>query len=252
VTAPVRLLGVRVDPVSMAEAVERIRGRLRDGPPGYVVTLNTVMLGRAAKDADFRHIVDGAFLVAADGMGTLLAARILGLRIPERVAGVDLADRVCAVCAAEGFGLFLFGAAEGVADQAALHLRSRHPGLNVAGSQHGYGTIDDGALADAIRHTGAHLLLVALGSPRQEMWMDRWFGRTGARISIGVGGSLDVFAGRVQLAPPWMRKAGIEWLYRLIREPRRWRTAAALPGVMWMAIAERFRPKGQSRSPDGY
>jgi N-acetylglucosaminyldiphosphoundecaprenol N-acetyl-beta-D-mannosaminyltransferase len=251
-TVPVRPLGVRVDPVSMDEAVERIRIRLREGPPGYVVTLNAVMLGRAAKDAEFRRVVHGAVLVTADGMGTLLAARILGMRIPERVAGVDLADRLCALCAAEGFRLFLFGAAEGVADLAARHLRSRHPGLDVAGSQHGYGAIDDGSVAEGIRRAGADLLLVGLGSPRQEMWMARWLPQTGARIAIGIGGTLDVFAGRVPLAPPWIRAAGIEWLYRLIREPRRWRTAGALPGVMWMAILERVRPRGDSRSSEGY
>jgi N-acetylglucosaminyldiphosphoundecaprenol N-acetyl-beta-D-mannosaminyltransferase len=228
----------------MAEAIERIRARLRGGPPGYVVTLNALMLGRAAQDAGFRQIIDGAVLVTPDGMGTLLAARILGMRIPERVAGVDLADRLCAVCAAEGFRLYLFGAADGVADLAARHLRSRYPDLNIVGSRHGYGAIDDGTMADGIRSAGADLLLVALGSPRQEMWMERWLTRTGARVGIGIGGTLDVFAGRVRLAPSWMRRTGIEWLYRLFREPRRWRTAAALPGVMWMVITERFRPKG--------
>ncbi|HEY6102332.1 MAG TPA: WecB/TagA/CpsF family glycosyltransferase [bacterium] len=251
-TAPLRLLGVRVDPVSMDETVERIRDRLRGGPAGYVVTLNAVMLGRAAKDAEFCRIVNGAVVVTADGMGTLLAARILGMRIPERVAGVDLADRLCALCAAEGFRVFLFGATDGVADLAARHLSSRHSGLALVGTRHGFGTTDDGLVADAIRRAGADLLLVGLGSPRQEVWIDQWLPRTGARIGIGVGGTLDVFAGRVPLAPNWMRAAGIEWLYRLIREPRRWRTAAALPAVMWMAIRERLRTNGESRSSDGY
>ena len=235
----------------MDEAVDRVRGRLRAGPPGYVVTLNAVMLGRAAKDAEFRRIVNGAMVVTADGMGTLLAARILGMRIPERVAGVDLADRLCALCAAEGFRLFLFGAAEGVADLAARHLLSRHPGLTIAGTRHGYGTGDEGEVTGRIRHAGADLLLVGLGSPRQEVWIDRWLPQTGVRIGIGVGGTLDVFAGHVPLAPRWMRAAGIEWLYRLIREPRRWRTVVALPGVIWMAIRERLRPKGEARSSDG-
>jgi len=236
----------------MAEAVERIRIRLRDGPPGYVVTLNAVMLGRAAKDEDFRRIIDGAALVTPDGMGTLLAARILGRRIPERVAGVDLTDRLCAMCAGQGFRVFFFGAAPGVADEAARCLTARHPGLIVAGTQHGYDAMDDAALADRIRQAGAHLLLVALGSPRQEIWLRRWLDRTGVRVGIGIGGTLDVFAGRARLAPSWMRGLGIEWLYRLLREPRRWRTAAALPRVIWMALAERFREKGKSGPTDGY
>ena len=251
-TESLRLLGVRVDPLSMTEAVDRVRVRLRDGPPGYVVTLNAVMLGRAAKDEGFRRIVDGAALVTADGMGTLLAARILGRRIPERVAGVDLTDQLCAMCARQGFHVFLFGGTPGVADEAARRLTARHPGLIVAGTQYGYDAMDDAALADRIRQAGAHLLLVALGSPRQEIWLRRWLDRTGVRVGIGIGGTLDVFAGRARLAPPWIRNLGIEWLYRLLREPRRWRTAAALPRVIWMALAERFREKGKSGPTDGY
>lgn len=249
---PLRVLGVRVDPLTMAEAVERVRARLQDGPPGYVVTLNAAMLGRAARDEEFRRAVEEAALVTADGMGTLLAARILGERLPERVAGVDLADRLCAVCAAQGFRLFLFGAAPGVADDAARALAARHPGLAIAGTQHGYDARDDAALADRIRQSRAHLLLVALGAPRQELWLRRWLARTGARAGIGVGGTLDVFAGRARLAPPWMRRMGVEWLYRMLREPRRWRTVAALPGVLARAAAERLRRGVKSRPTDGY
>ena len=247
-----RVLGVRVDPLSMAEAVEHIRMRLRDGPPGYVVTLNAAMLGRAAGDEEFRRIVDGAALVTPDGMGTLLAARILGKRIPERVAGVDLADRLCAMCARHRFRIFLFGAAPGIADEAARRLAARHRGLIVVGTQHGYDATDEAEVADRIRQSGAHLLLVGLGSPRQEMWLRDWLDRTGVRAGIGIGGSLDVFAGRTRLAPPWMRTFGIEWLYRLLREPRRWRTAAALPGVIWMALAARIRERRKSHPADGY
>ena len=250
-TGSLRLLGVRVDALSMAEAVDRVGVSLRDGPPGYVVTLNAVMLGRAARDEAFRRITDGASLVTPDGMGTLLVARILGKRITQRVAGVDLTDRLCAMCAREGFRVFLLGGSPGTADEAARRLAARHSGLQVAGTEHGYGVLDDPALAARIQHTRAHLLLVGLGSPRQELWLRRWLDQTGVRAGVGVGGTLDVFAGRTERAPSWMRSVGIEWLYRLLREPRRWRTAAALPGVIWMAVAERVRTMGESRPSDG-
>lgn len=251
-TAPLHLLGVRVDPVSMDEAVERVRTRLRAGPPGLVVTLNALMLGRAARDAEFRQVVNGAALVTPDGVGTLLAARILGLRISERVAGVDLTDRLCALCAHEGYRVFLFGAKPGVAEDAARFLAARHPGLAVAGTRHGYGDLDDPTVADRIREAGPDLLVAALGSPQQELWLDRWLVRAGARVGIGVGGTLDVFAGRSRRAPGWMRRWGIEWLYRLLRQPRRWRTALGLPGVLGMALAERLRGRRRSHPSDGY
>jgi N-acetylglucosaminyldiphosphoundecaprenol N-acetyl-beta-D-mannosaminyltransferase len=252
VTGPLYLLGVRIDPVSMDEAVERVSARLSAGPPGSVVTLNAVMLGRAARDERFRRVVNSAALVTADGMGTLLAARILGMRISERVTGVDLLDRLCAICARDGYRVFLFGAEPGVAEDAARRLAAHHPGLVVAGTQHGYGVLDDPALAARIREAGAHLLVTGLGSPQQELWLDRWLIQTGARAGIGVGGALDVFAGRSRRAPPWMRDLGIEWLYRLLRQPRRWRTALSLPGVIAMALVERIRRRGQSHPSDGY
>jgi N-acetylglucosaminyldiphosphoundecaprenol N-acetyl-beta-D-mannosaminyltransferase len=252
VTAALSLLGVRVDPVTMDEAVERVRGRLRAGPPGSVVTLNAVMLGRAARDVRFRQIVNAAALVTPDGVGTILAARILGMPMPERVAGIDLADRLCALCAREGHRVFLFGAAPGVAEAAAAQLSAQHPGLVVAGTHHGYGDLDDPALAARIRDAGPALLLAALGSPRQEEWLDRWLAHTGAQVGIGVGGTLDVLAGRSRRAPRWMRERGIEWLYRLLRQPRRWRTALSLPGVIAMALAARIKGRRESRPSDGY
>lgn len=247
-----RLLGVRVDPVSMAEAVDRIRAHLAGGPPGTVVTLNAVMLGRAARDERFRAIVNAAALVTPDGAGTLLVARILERRLPERVAGVDLTDRLCGMCARHGYRVFLLGAAPGVAEEAARRLAARHPGLVVAGTGHGYGALDDPALAARIRRARPDLLVVALGSPRQEIWLDRWLPHTGARIGIGVGGALDVFAGRSPRAPEWMRRRGLEWLYRLLRQPRRWRDALTLPGVLGMALAERIRARTRSHPSDGY
>ncbi len=251
-TGSVRLLGVRVDRRSMAEAVDAIRIRLRGGLPGYVVTLNAAMLGRAANDAEFRRLVDGAALVTPDGIGTLLVGRILGIAFSERVTGVDLAERLCGVCAGEGFRLFLLGGAPGVAEEAARRLAERHPGLHVAGTQHGFYSGDDAAVADMVRTAGAHLLLAALGSPRQEIWLARWLQRSGAQVGVGVGGSLDVFAGRTRRAPRWMGRWALEWIYRVVREPRRWRTAVTLPGVLWMAVRERLRRRGKSLSVDGY
>jgi len=231
----------------MDEAVASVRSLVQSGGSHHVVTLNVTMLGRAARDEGFRRIVNSAALVTADGMGTLLVGRILGVRFPERVAGVDLTDRLCAMCATEGFRVFFFGAAPGVAEAAAERLRQRHHGLRVAGSRHGYVPAEEEPQVVAqIRSSAPDLLLVALGSPKQEEWLARHLAASGARVGIGVGGSFDVYGGRLNLAPQWIRAIGLEWLYRILREPRRWRAAAAIPGVIALAVKERMSRRWKS------
>jgi len=231
----------------MDEAVASVRSLVQSGGSHHVVTLNVTMLGRAARDEGFRRIVNSAALVTADGMGTLLVGRILGVRFPERVAGVDLTDRLCAMCATEGFRVFFFGAAPGVAEAAAERLRQRHHGLRVAGSRHGYVPAEEVPQVVAqIRSSAPDLLLVALGSPKQEEWLARHLAASGARVGIGVGGSFDVYGGRLNLAPQWIRAIGLEWLYRILREPRRWRAAAAIPGVIALAVKERLSRRWKS------
>lgn len=233
-------LGVRVHHVTMEEAIAHVRALLRSEGPHQIVTLNASMLGQAARDERFRRIVNGAALVTPDGMGTLLVGRILGTRFGERVAGVDLTDRLCGLCAREGFRVFLLGAAPGIAEAAARRVSERHPGLEVAGTQHGYfGPAEEGAIIERIRASGARLLFVALGAPRQDEWLGAHLWETGAAVGMGVGGTFDVYAGRARLAPEWVRAIGMEWLYRLVREPRRWRVIATLPLVVLLAIRER-------------
>lgn len=236
------VLGVRIHRTTMDGAVAWIETLLQTPGSHQVVTLNAAMLGRAAREATFGRIVNQAALVTADGMGTLLAGRILGVRFPERVAGVDLTDRLCALCARSGHRVFLFGASPGVAEAAAVELARRHRGLVVAGMHHGFSTpADEPQIIARIREAAADLLLVALGAPRQEQWLAAHLAATGARVGIGVGGTFDVYAGRTRLAPEWIRALGLEWLYRLVRQPRRWRVAAGIPGVILLAIRERIR-----------
>jgi len=231
----------------MDEAVASVRSLVQSGGSHHVITLNVTMLGRAARDEGFRRIVNSAALVTADGMGTLLVGRILGVRFPERVAGVDLTDRLCAMCATEGFRVFFFGAAPGVAEAAAERLRQRHHGLRVAGSRHGYvPAAEVPQVVAQIRSSAPDLLLVALGSPKQEEWLAHHLAASGARVGIGVGGSFDVYGGRLNLAPQWIRAIGLEWLYRILREPRRWRAAAAIPGVIALAVKERMSRRWKS------
>ncbi len=238
------ILGVRVHHLTSAGAVEAVRALLRDGGAHQVVTVNGVMLVQAARDERIRGVLNGAALAVADGAGVAVAARILGRPAPARVPGVELADDLAGLAAAEGYPIYLLGAAPGVAEEAADALRRRHPGLVVAGVHHGY-VQDDAAVIAAIHRARPHILFVGMGFPRQELWIAQHLDRLGVPVSMGVGGTLDVLAGRAQRAPRWAQRAGLEWAYRVVREPRRWRVAAGLPRLLWLALSQRMKERGK-------
>lgn len=236
------LFGTQVHALGMDAALAWIRERIAWRAPAYVVTLNGALLVQAAQDPDLRALVNGAGLVTADGMGVILAARILGIHLPERVAGIDLVMGVIASASASGHAVYLLGGQPGVAEAAAAELRRRHPGLRIAGAEHGFfSQEEEGATVARIRAARPEVLLVAFGAPRQERWMRRWSAALEVPVSIGVGGSFDVIAGRVPRAPRWMQRAGLEWLYRVLREPRRWTVVKTIPPLFLLAMRERLR-----------
>lgn len=241
------ILGVRVHHVTRAGAVEAVRAMLRDGGAHQVVTVNGVMLVHAARDERIRGVLNGAALAVADGVGVAVAARILRRRpAPARVPGVELADDLAGLAAAEGYRIFLLGAAPGVAEEAASALRRRHPGLAVAGVQHGY-VRDDAAIIARIHRARPHILFVGMGFPRQELWIAEHRDELGVPVSMGVGGTLDILAGRVRRAPRWVQRAGLEWAYRVVREPRRWRVVAGLPHLVWLALRQRMKERSEGK-----
>ena len=247
------LLGVRVHHVTMSETVAIVRRLLTSGSCHQIVTINGAMLVRAARDERLRRVVNGASLTTADGVGVVLAGRILRRAPFERVAGVDLVDRLCALCAQNGCRVYLLGALPGVSDAAAKTLRVRHPGLNICGVQHGY--FERSQEAGVIQRIGAerpHLLLVALGSPRQEEWIASHRESLGAAVCVGVGGTFDVLASRVRRAPYWMQRGGLEWAYRLLQEPWRWRVIATFPVLVWLALKERVADERKRLRDRGY
>lgn len=250
----VDLFGTQVHAVSMPEALAWVRSRIASRVPAYVVTLNGALLVQAARDQAVRALVNEAGLVTADGIGVLLAARILGVRLPARVAGVDLCVELAALAAREGWRVFLLGGEPGVAQACGAALQRRHPSLVVAGAGHGFFRADEEAsVLAAIRAARPDVLLVALGAPRQEQWLRRYLPELQVPVGIGVGGSFDVLAGRVPRAPAWMRRVGLEWLYRALREPRRWSVVRTIPPLFLLAARERFRrsaPAVSGRRPE--
>ncbi len=241
----VELFGVRVHRLTMDQAVECVMGFVRDGRPSHVVTADTSMLVMAQRDQELRRIIDAAALVTPDSFGVTWAARKLGRPLLARVTGVDLMAHLCARCAETGDAVFFFGAAPGVAEDAARRLTERHPGLRVAGTRNGFfGPEDDAAISEQISASGAAILFVAMGIPKQEKWIAGHLPRLGVPVAIGVGGSLDVFSGRVSRAPRWIQRCNLEWLYRLLRNPRKIGKVKTLPQLVLMTYAALLRGKG--------
>jgi N-acetylglucosaminyldiphosphoundecaprenol N-acetyl-beta-D-mannosaminyltransferase len=229
---PLYLMGMRVDRVDMAGAlarVERFVGE-RGRPPRHIVTADASMVVTAEQDPEFREIVNRADLVTPDGAGILWAARRLGAPLRAKVSGVDLAARCCALSAEKNWRLYFFGAAPHVAEEAAARMRARHPGAQIVGFRDGYfRPEDEPAIVAEIKAARPDILLVALGIPKQERFIARHKDELGVPVSIGVGGTLDVFSGAVRRAPVWMQNSGLEWAYRLASNPQKIHKVALLP-----------------------
>ena len=236
------VLGVAFDDVDLDQAVDKALALLEEDGPHLVATPNPELVQRANKDPAFAQILARADLVIPDGIGVIYAAKILGRPLRARVPGIDFASALMGRVAGTGKRLFLLGAAPGVAEQAAVELRAAYPGLVVCGTHDGYFQ-EDGPVADAIREARADIVFVCLGAPKQEKWIAANGKAAGARLYVGLGGSLDVFAGRVERAPERFQKLGLEWLYRLMKEPSRIGRMAKLPLFLVSAVGARMRGK---------
>ena len=233
----VDLLGMRVDRVDMAGALALVERFVAERTPRQIVTADASMVVMAAQDPEFAAIVSAADLVTPDGAGILWATRRMGAPICAKVSGVDLSARCCALSAERGWRLFFFGAAPGVAEEAAARMRARHPGAQIVGFRDGYFTPEqEPEVVEQIRAARPDILLVALGIPKQEKFIDRHKAALGVPVSIGVGGTLDVFSGAVRRAPVWMQKRGLEWAYRLPSNPKKIRKVALLPRFVQMTL----------------
>ncbi len=249
----VEVLGVRVHDVTYKEAIDCILWHIATRVPAIVVTPNTEFVMQAQRDPDFRNVLNSAALAIPDGIGLVLGSRLLGNRIRDHVRGTDLVEKLAAIAAVEGHRFFLLGAGEGVADLAARRLKARYPGLQVAGVYAGSPDVSqDNATRAAIRAAGKiDVLLVAYGARKQEQWMARNQATLGIPVAIGVGGALDFFSGRAKRAPRWIRRLELEWLYRLLRQPSRWRRQLALPQFAFLVLLAWLRAKlpGVARFP---
>ena len=242
------LLGVPLDPLTEAEAVDWVARAIIVGRPRLVISVNPERIMQAGRDPALAAVLHGADLALADGAGVVWAARRLGRPLPERVAGVDFVKALAARGAAEGWRFFFLGGGPEVAAAAGRALAEAYPGFIMAGTHAGSPQpTSDAATIEAVRSSGAQLLFLAYGAGAEEAWLARNLGPSGATVGMGVGGALDFISGRARRAPRWMRRWGLEWLHRLSRQPWRWRRMIALPRF----VIRVMREAGHGPSPSG-
>ena len=236
------VMGVGFDNVTLEEAADRAMALLEEPGVHLVATPNPEIVRVAQQDREFARLLEGAALVIPDGIGVVYAAKILGRPIKGRVPGIEFAGALMERMAKTGHRLFLLGAKPGVAETAAEKLQAAYPGLVVCGTRDGYFK-EDAPVAEEIRQSGADVVFVCLGAPKQEKWIAQWGEAAGARLMAGLGGSLDVFAGQVKRAPALFRKLGLEWFYRLCTQPSRIGRMAKLPLFLVAAVGARMKGK---------
>ena len=244
------ILGVPVARLTAAEALDEVEKLFASESPAFVAHTNAHTINLSYKDPSYREMLRRADLVLNDGKGVMLAARMHGARFPQDLNGNFFGRLLMERAAERGWRIYFLGGAPGVAEKAADRLRAEITKINIVGTSDGYFDSDDDAIA-AAKEVGAELLLVGMGNPLQERWIDRCLASTDARVGVGVGAFFDFIAGTVPRAPAWMNRFGLEWLHRLAQEPKRmWRRyLLGNPAFLYRNLRQRLR--GRGRSPEG-
>jgi len=250
----IKLFQVGIDQVDNKKTIQRIEEFIVSKKPHQIVTPDTLAVLRARKDPEYHDILKSADLVTPDGAGILWAATTLNYPLPERVTGIDMIHNICRLAAEKGYSLYLLGSYPGVASEAASNLTKKYPGIKIAGTHHGYfGSEDSQNYEDAkngntdknkeeqeiiaeIKENRPDILLVGMGVPKQEKWIDKNLNSLNVPVCMGVGGSFDVLSGRIPRAPLWMQRHGMEWIYRSIKQPTRAFRVLALFYFIWLVI----------------
>ena len=227
---PIKILGVPVHPYTMKGAVEKILERVSQSQKTFVVTANAEIIMMGQSDAEYMEILNKAALVLPDGAGTVWAGRKLGYEVPERVAGYDLFLNLMTEAAQKKLKVFFLGSAPGVAEEAKKKCKILYPGISIVGCRDGYfKEADNLAIVEEINNSSADLLFVALGAPKQEKWLAKYKDILKPTLLMGIGGSFDVVAGKMERAPKWIQDASLEWLFRLYKQPSRFKRMLVLP-----------------------
>ena len=227
------ILGVGIDRIDSQQALQQIGDFIENGEPHQIVTANAEIIYQASKNEKMRNVINAAQMVTADGSGVVWASRQLGQPLAQRVTGIDLVNSICQQSAKEKWKIYILGSAPGVAATAAVNIRNKFPGCNIIGTHHGYfNAKEEKQILAELEQLKPDVLFVALGAPKQEYWIADHIQKLGIPVAMGIGGSMDVLSGNVKRAPKWMQKMSLEWLYRLLIQPTRFKRVLALPKFM--------------------
>ena len=236
----INIMGVEFDSLTISEAVERAETLIAERSAAYVVTPNPEIVMTCGDNPDAMEAVQNADLVLPDGVGVVYGAKILGTPLKGKLPGIDFATELMRRLAKRGGRVYLLGAKPGIAELAGERMQEQFPGLIVCGTHDGYFQ-EDAPVIEEINALQPDLLLVCLGAPKQELWMHRNRPLLKVGLMAGLGGSLDVFAGTVKRAPVFFQKLGMEWFYRLLKEPWRFKRMMKLPKFLFACIGKKFR-----------
>ena len=236
----VEILGIGVDNVNMSRTLTRLEEFVREGKPRVVVTADAAGIVAAQSDPQWRSIMENADLVTPDSVGVLWASSHVGDPIAERVSGVELVEKLVE----KGVRCYFLGAAPGIAEGAKAELEKRYPSAQIVGVRDGFfGDSEETSVVAAVKAAKPEALFVAMGIPKQEKFIVKHLYEIGAPINMGVGGSFDVLSGTVKRAPLLLQRLRLEWLWRLIQNPKKWRKVAALPTFWWLVMRLGRRPE---------
>ncbi len=253
-TNRIKLFQVGIDQADNQKTIQKIEEFIISKTPHQIVTPDTLAVLRARKDPEYHTILKSADLVTPDGAGILWAAKTLNYPLPERVTGIDIIHNICRLAAKKGYSLYLLGSYPGVASEAALNLTREYPGIKIAGTHHGYFSYEDSQNCEdvkngdgvrnkkeeeiiaEIKENRPDILLVGMGVPKQEKWININLEKLDVPVCVGVGGSFDVLSGRIPRAPLWMQRHGMEWIYRSIKQPNRTFRVLALFYFIWLVV----------------
>lgn len=230
--------GVNVSPYNYDEIISDIKVRIENKQKSTIIAINPEKVIAAEKNTELKELINSATYQIPDGIGIIIASKIKKGEIQSRVTGVDMMERLLQFAEEEHLRVFLYGAKEEVLSSAAKNIQRKYPNIIIAGTQNGYEQ-DEQKVVDKINETKADILFVAMGSPKQELWIREHLSELNALVFQGVGGSFDVFAGHVKRAPEAYRKLGLEWLYRLLKEPKRFKRQLALPKFLLKVLFQR-------------
>jgi N-acetylglucosaminyldiphosphoundecaprenol N-acetyl-beta-D-mannosaminyltransferase len=240
----VSIFNIRINPLRRFEFLAIIESAIRNGRQLAQFGVNSATINDIVRNVEFRHTINSADLVHIDGMSVVWALRSFGYKIPERVATPDLADDILAMAERERMSIFLFGAQENILSLCRKNIEKKFPNIVIAGSRNGYyNPEEEKGIFDLINNASPDILFLGMSSPKKELFFESYRHKLEAKYILGVGGYFDIMSGLIRRAPRWMQDTGLEWLFRLIQEPRRlWkRYLIGIFQFFWLVIKEKFR-----------